>query len=149
MPDPGESGHDERPAYGTDQCTYFRNDCRVELNAVRARLAELPEQWRWSSAWTRKNGQAEWLIPLEELVETSDPTLAGELYWTSLYWRGTRPGKETDATPASTRASAAGALRRVGLREAGRPRILRSTGLNPEKPSPFKPPFGHRDPRKG
>jgi hypothetical protein len=81
----------------TESAGLFETACYVELNAVRARLAELPEQWRWSSAWMRKNGQAEWLMPLERLVETSDPTLADKLYWTSLYWRGTRPGKEADA----------------------------------------------------
>ena len=69
----------------------------VELNAVRAGLVERPERWRHSSAWMRKNGQATWLMPLVELLDTTDPVEAERLYWAQLYWRGTQPSKETDA----------------------------------------------------
>ncbi len=69
----------------------------IELNAVRAHLGELPEQWRYSSVWMRKHGQAGWLMSLSELMETDDPVLAEKLYWAKLYWTGTRPSKETDA----------------------------------------------------
>jgi hypothetical protein len=43
-------------------------------------LAELPEQWRRSSAWMRRKGRADWLMPLHQLVGTSDPELARKLY---------------------------------------------------------------------
>jgi len=69
----------------------------VELNAVRAGLVSRPEQWRYGSAWMRKHGQDGWLMPLEELLQTEDRSKAEGLYWTGLYWCGTRPSKETDA----------------------------------------------------
>jgi putative transposase len=69
----------------------------VELNAVRAALVRLPEQWRYSSVWMRKNHQDGWLLPLVTLLETADPEEAEGLYWASLYWTGTEPSKETDA----------------------------------------------------
>jgi putative transposase len=69
----------------------------IELNAVRAGLVQCPEQWRYSSAWMRKNGQDDWLMPLEQLLETTDPLVADSLYWVGLYWRGTLASKEGDA----------------------------------------------------
>jgi hypothetical protein len=69
----------------------------VELNAVRAGLVSLPEQWRYGSAWMRAHGQDGWLMPLEELIQTQDRAKAEQIYWTRLYWCGTRPSKETDA----------------------------------------------------
>jgi len=68
----------------------------VELNAVRAGLARLPDEWRYSSVWMRKNGQDAWLMPLVTLLDTADPKEAERLYWASLYWKGTKPSKETD-----------------------------------------------------
>jgi len=68
----------------------------IELNAVRAHLARLPGEWRYSSVWMRKNRQDAWLMPLVTLLDTSDPDQAKRLYWASLYWKGTRSGKETD-----------------------------------------------------
>jgi REP element-mobilizing transposase RayT len=61
----------------------------VELNPVRARLVERPEQWEWSSASLRVLRQDSWLIPLEELLE--DQTDTEQLYADYreiLYYRG-------------------------------------------------------------
>jgi len=69
----------------------------IELNAVRAELVTRPEQWRYSSAWMRRNREAGWLMPLGELMDCADPAQAEKLYWATLYWRGTQPSKETDA----------------------------------------------------
>lgn len=73
----------------------------VELNALRAHLVQLPEQWRYSSAWLRKQGQDDWLMSLQQLLgEPDDSPLdreqAEKLYWTRLYWRGTQASKEND-----------------------------------------------------
>jgi len=69
----------------------------VALNPVRARLCGVPEAWRYGSAWLRKQGQGDWLMPLEELMDHPGSREEAErLYWTRLYWRGTRPSKEKD-----------------------------------------------------
>ncbi len=69
----------------------------VALNPVRAHLSRLPEEWRYSSAWMRKHGQDDWLLPLEELMgHPGSAEEAERLYWTRLYWRGTQPSKEDD-----------------------------------------------------
>ena len=69
----------------------------VELNAVRAHLVRRPEKWRYCSAWMRRHGQDDWLMPLSELmVEGKSPKQCRKLFWTRLYWRGTRPSKEND-----------------------------------------------------
>lgn len=68
----------------------------VDLNPVRGHLTDRPEKWPCSSPWMRKNGQDGWLMPLEELLETSDRDEADKLYWVYLYWRGTRPSKDGD-----------------------------------------------------
>jgi putative transposase len=68
----------------------------VELNAVRAHLARLPEEWPYSSLWMRKHRQDDWLMPLVTLLDSSDPEQAERRYWASLYWKGTWPSKETD-----------------------------------------------------
>ncbi len=68
----------------------------IELNAVRAHMVRLPDEWPYSSVWMRKNGQARWLMPLVTLLETSDPAQAERLYWAGLYWKGTRSSRETD-----------------------------------------------------
>jgi hypothetical protein len=68
----------------------------IELNAVRAHLARLPEEWPYSSVWMRKNRQDAWLMPLVTLLETADPDQAEQHYWASLYWTGTESSKETD-----------------------------------------------------
>jgi len=69
----------------------------VELNPVRAYLVKQPENWRLSSAWFRKRGQDDWLMSLTELMGVPDPKLAEQLFWTLLYWRGTKPSKQGDA----------------------------------------------------
>jgi hypothetical protein len=68
----------------------------IELNAVRAHLAQLPEEWPYSSVWMRKNRQDGWLMPLATLLDCSDPQEAERLYWASLYWKGTKSSGETD-----------------------------------------------------
>lgn len=68
----------------------------VELNAPRARLVKRPETWRYSSAWFRKQGKDDWLMSLTELMGHPDPKMAEGLFWTRLYWRGTKPSKERD-----------------------------------------------------
>lgn len=69
----------------------------VDLNPVRAKLRRLPEQWRWGSAWWRRRGRADWLLPLEEwLGPVQDRREAERYYWAALYWRGTKPSKLTD-----------------------------------------------------
>ncbi|HUV14901.1 MAG TPA: transposase, partial [Acidobacteriota bacterium] len=69
----------------------------VALNPVRAHLSRLPEEWRYGSAWMRKHGQNDWLMPLEELMGyPGNAEEADRLYWTGLYWRGTHPSKEND-----------------------------------------------------
>lgn len=71
----------------------------VDLNAVRAHLVRRPEQWRYSSAWMRRHGRDEWLMPLDELMGGSCGRQEAEkMYWTLLYWRGTRSKKPTDGT---------------------------------------------------
>ena len=69
----------------------------VELNAVRAGLVKFPEQWPYSSSWMRSHGQGDWLMPLQALLQTGDRASAEKVYWVKLYWRGTRPSKESDA----------------------------------------------------
>ena len=69
----------------------------VALNPVRAHLARLPEEWRYGSAWLRKHGLGDWLMPLDELMSHPESAEEAErLYWTGLYWRGTLPSKEGD-----------------------------------------------------
>ena len=69
----------------------------VVLNPVRAHLCQLPEEWRYSSAWLRKHDQGDWLMSLEELMGyQASAEDAERLYWTNLYWRGTQPSKEND-----------------------------------------------------
>lgn len=65
----------------------------VELNPVRARLVKRPERWRYNSAWLRKRGQDDWLMSYTDLMCEPDPKTAERLYWTRLYWRGTKPRK--------------------------------------------------------
>ncbi len=72
----------------------------VDLNAVRAHLVGRPEQWRHSSAWMRRHHEDDWLMPLRELMgeAAGSDEEAERMYWTLLYWRGTRSKKETDGT---------------------------------------------------
>ncbi len=71
----------------------------VDLNAVRAHLCRLPDQWRFSSAWMRRHGDDDWLMPLEQLMGGfCEREEAERMYWVLLYWRGTQSKKETDAT---------------------------------------------------
>jgi putative transposase len=68
----------------------------VDLNAVRAHLVARPEQWRYSSAWMRRHGHDDWLMPLPQLMGGFCTQAEAERsYWTLLYWRGTRSKKDT------------------------------------------------------
>jgi len=69
----------------------------VELNAVRAGLTDRPEKWPHSSCRARKRGDDGWLMPLERLFGVATRREAEQLYWSHLYWRGTRPSKTGDA----------------------------------------------------
>ena len=69
----------------------------VDLNAVRARLVTRPEHWRYSSPWMRRHGEDDWLMPLERWMgEVCERQEAERLYWTLLYWRGTRSKRGSD-----------------------------------------------------
>lgn len=71
-------------------------DCMlyVELNAVRAGLAERPEEWQGSSLALRELGRDGWLMPLTDLIAPA--TRSGVLteYRQLLYYRGSVPTKE-------------------------------------------------------
>lgn len=60
----------------------------VELNPVRARLVERPEDFRWSSAALRTRSQNHFLIPLPELGFATPTKLSYADYRTRLYYRG-------------------------------------------------------------
>jgi len=69
----------------------------VALNPVRAHLCGLPEEWFYGSAWQRKHGQDDWLMPLDALMGLpGNAEEAERYYWARLYWRGTQPKKEND-----------------------------------------------------
>ncbi len=69
----------------------------VELNAVRAGLANRPEQWKWGSARWRRLGKDEDLIPLEELFPSVPGTDVYGGYRARLYYRGAVPTKDNQA----------------------------------------------------
>ncbi len=60
----------------------------VELNPVRARLVERPEDWRWSSASLRAIGNDGWLTALKELIPEVDESDVESNYKYRLYYRG-------------------------------------------------------------
>jgi len=62
----------------------------VEMNAVRAGLADRPEEYRFSSAWLRlrPNGRSCCLLPLTRLWHVSDRGKAVRLHFAHLYHRG-------------------------------------------------------------
>ena len=69
----------------------------VELNAVRAGLVQLPEQWKWGSASWRFTGEDQDLIPLEELFPADPGTDVYRYYRARLYHRGAVPTKDNQA----------------------------------------------------
>ena len=61
----------------------------VELNALRDRLVEQPEQWEAGSAYWRAKGQgASFLAPLHELFPATSQYTSFEIYRARLYSRG-------------------------------------------------------------
>lgn len=65
----------------------------VDLNALRAGLVSLPEQWEYSSAFLRCSGQNRWLMPLSEIFAECPTEEALPEYRFRLYWRGGQDGK--------------------------------------------------------
>lgn len=70
------------------ECVFY-----VELNALRARLVQRPEDYAWGSAAQRASGHDQNLVPLTELMETSDLHQARALYRATLYHRGAFPSR--------------------------------------------------------
>ena len=60
----------------------------VELNPVRAKLVERPEDWSWSSAYLREIGDDGWLTPLSKLIPAAAEYDAESNYKYRLYYRG-------------------------------------------------------------
>lgn len=71
-------------------------DCMlyVELNPVRAKLVQAPEDWEHGSASCRSQGRDGWLMPLEEALPGLDPETVHEEYRSRLYHRGAVVQKE-------------------------------------------------------
>ena len=69
----------------------------VELNAVRAGMAQRPEQWKWGSALWRLTGQDQDLIPLEELFPADPGSDVYGSYRARLYYRGAVPTRDNQA----------------------------------------------------
>ncbi len=72
-------------------------DCMlyIDLNPVRARMVERPEEWECSSVYSRVSGDDKWLTPLKELFEgakTKNDDLRN--YRARLYYRGSKPTKK-------------------------------------------------------
>ncbi len=65
-------------------------DCMlyVELNPVRAKLAQAPEQWEHGSASCRSRGLDGWLMPLLQALPQMDPATVERDYRARLYYRG-------------------------------------------------------------
>jgi putative transposase len=66
----------------------------VELNPVRAGIAERPEEYEGSSVYYRDIGQDKWMMPLQELLGQSSRGQAVRDYKAMLYYRGNVPTKE-------------------------------------------------------
>ncbi len=60
----------------------------VELNPVRAKLAETPEQWEHGSSFCRSQSLDDWLMPLDEALPGMDPETVKRDYRARLYHRG-------------------------------------------------------------
>ncbi len=70
--------------YATQECLLY-----VELNALRAGLVRLPEQWETGSAHWREKGQEDsFLAPLHELFPATQKHSSFEIYRARLYSRG-------------------------------------------------------------
>ena len=60
----------------------------VDLNPVRAGLVRKPEDWKWNSASRRIKNEANWMIPLDQLLPEDSAFNVESLYKTLLYHRG-------------------------------------------------------------
>ena len=60
----------------------------MELNPVRAKLVEAPEQWEHGSSFCRSQGLDDWLMPLEEALPGLDSDSVKTDYRSRLYHRG-------------------------------------------------------------
>ena len=70
-------------------------DCMlyVDLNPIRAGLVDRPEDWVGSSYYLRDIGEAEWLMPMKEIVDCRSEKQALEEYRARLFYRGYVPTK--------------------------------------------------------
>jgi len=71
-------------------------DCMlyVDLNPIRAGLAERPEDWAGSSYYLRDVGEDKWLMPMTEILDELNEKKALEEYRAHLYYRGYVPTKQ-------------------------------------------------------
>jgi len=69
----------------------------VELNPVRAKIAERPEDYEGSSVYFREIGKDKWMMPLAAIVGRPGRTQAVRDYKAMLYYRGNVPTKEGQA----------------------------------------------------
>ena len=79
-------------------------DCMlyVELNAVRAGLADTPEEGKDGSHHMRCTGRADWLMPLGEVFPWMEPETVERDYWSLLYCRGGSNSKRATVSSRST-----------------------------------------------
>jgi hypothetical protein len=66
----------------------------VELNAVRAGLAENPGRYEGGSLYLREIGEGGWLLPLGELLRARSEKKALREYRALLYYVGREPGRK-------------------------------------------------------
>ena len=71
-------------------------DCMmyIELNPVRAGIAERPEEYEYSSFSLRDMGKADWLVELSSLIRNASEEEVLREYRERLYYRGEVPAKE-------------------------------------------------------
>ena len=83
---------------GGDLTPMQENLLYVELNPVRAELTALPEEWKGGSAYLRKTGQDDFLIPLEQLFPEREKRQVVPFYRMLLLHRGIHPTRENQAS---------------------------------------------------
>ncbi|RMD66963.1 hypothetical protein D6833_00835 [Candidatus Parcubacteria bacterium] len=69
----------------------------VELNPVRAGIAERPEAYEGTSVYYRELGEDRWMVPLQEIVGIGRRSRALVEYRSLLYYRGAVPSKPGQA----------------------------------------------------
>ena len=70
----------------------------VELNPVRAKLTSLPEEWKGGSAYLRKMGLEDFLIPIEQIFPHLAKKQVYGYYRALQLHRGINPTKENQAS---------------------------------------------------